>query len=210
MAALFFSWHPGIDRVLACFECVIVYFRPIDTLKMISLTFLASFFRGPLCGALALLLWLLPFAACSPGAALEKPGTIYAVKKVVDGDTFWVDNGTRKGMKVRLIGVDAPETRRTGKKKKGYYGKEAKDYVTQKLQNGPVRLVTDVDSLDRYGRTLAYAYLPDGTFLNADLVKNGYAVVMTVPPNVRHADLFIKLQRKARKQQKGLWQKQPF
>ena len=56
-------------------------------------------------------------------------------------------------------------------------------------------------------RILAYAYLEDGTFLNAYLVENGYAMVLTVPPNVKHTDLFLKLQQNARIQNKGLWGK---
>ncbi len=129
------------------------------------------------------------------------------VTRVVDGDTFWADNGTEKGMKIRLIGVDAPESRKTGKKEIGYYGKEAKVYLKNLLHGKLVKLVSDVDSLDRYGRTLSYVYLEDGTFVNADLVKNGYAMVMTLPPNVRYADVFVKLQREARENRRGLWKK---
>lgn len=129
------------------------------------------------------------------------------VTRVVDGDTFWAANGTKKGVKVRLIGVDAPESKKTGKKEIGYYGKEAKVYLTNLLKGKRVRLVSDVDSLDRYGRTLSYVYLEDGTFVNAELMKNGFAMVMTIPPNVKYADLFVKLQRDARKRSRGLWKK---
>ncbi len=129
------------------------------------------------------------------------------VTKVVDGDTFWADNGTEKGLKIRLIGVDAPESRKTGKKEIGYYGKEAKAYLKEMLDGKRIRLVSDVDSLDRYGRTLSYVYLEDGTFVNADLMKNGYAMAMTIPPNVRFADLFVQLQREARDNKLGLWGK---
>ncbi len=58
---------------------------------------------------------------------------------------------------------------------------------------------------DKYGRLLAYVYQEDGTFVNAWLVENGYAMVMTVPPNVKHQDLFLKLQREAREARRGLW-----
>lgn len=58
---------------------------------------------------------------------------------------------------------------------------------------------------DKYGRLLAYVYLEDGTFVNAWLVENGYAMVMTVPPNVRHQELFLRLQREAREAKRGLW-----
>lgn len=131
----------------------------------------------------------------------------YTVTKVVDGDTFWIDDGTRKGKKVRLIGVDAPETRRTARKEIGYYGDESKRYLTGLLLNMEVRLEYDVDPTDRYGRTLAYVFLEDGTFVNAALLKQGYAMVLTVPPNVRYAERFVKYQAQARKKGRGLWQK---
>src|SRR5687768_13702435 len=88
--------------------------------------------------------------------------TYHKVIRVVDGDTFWIDDGTEKGEKIRLIGVDAPETRRTSRKEVGYYGKESKQYLTDLLQDNEVRLEYDVDPSDRYGRTLAYVYLRDG------------------------------------------------
>jgi micrococcal nuclease len=130
---------------------------------------------------------------------------LYSIKKIVDGDTFWIDNRTAKGLKVRLIGVNAPESRKTNRKDVEYYGKEAKTYLTKLLSNKRVRLVYDVAPKDRYGRALAYVYLEDGTFLNAHLVKNGYASVMTIPPNVKYADYFVKLQREARLNNRGLW-----
>jgi len=68
-----------------------------------------------------------------------------------------------------------------------------------------VRLEFDVQQFDKYGRTLAYVYLEDGTFVNAWLVENGFAQVMTVPPNVKHQEFFLKLQREAREAGRGLW-----
>lgn len=127
------------------------------------------------------------------------------VFKFVDGDTFWITNSKGQQEKIRLIGVDAPETRRTGKKEIGYYGKEASAYVFKLLDGKKIRLEYDVGKYDRYKRTLAYVYLEDGTFLNANLIENGYAMVMTVPPNVKYAELFVSLQREARGKKKGLW-----
>jgi micrococcal nuclease len=127
------------------------------------------------------------------------------ISKFVDGDTFWVKDSKGQEEKIRLIGIDAPEARRTGKKDIGHYGKEASAYLEKYIGEKRVRLELDVSRYDRYKRTLAYVYLEDGTFLNAHLVKEGYASVMTVPPNVRHADLFLKLQQEARKKKKGLW-----
>lgn len=135
----------------------------------------------------------------------KKSDGSFAVKKVSDGDTFWIYNGTEKGEKIRLIGADAPESRKTFKKEVGYYGKEAKEYLTNLLKGKRVKLEYDARRKDQYGRTLAYVYLQDGTFVNAELVKNGYAMVMTVPPNVKYADLFVKLQREARENNRGLW-----
>jgi micrococcal nuclease len=128
------------------------------------------------------------------------------VTKVVDGDTFWADDGTPGGIKVRMIGLDAPESRRTGRKEIGYYGQESKDYLSAWLTGKKVRLEYDVGKYDQYHRALAYVFLEDGTFVNAELLKRGYAIVLTVPPNVKYADEFIKLQRKARRHKRGLWE----
>lgn len=154
------------------------------------------------------LISFLVFSVSSCHTPLAKStGEYYKVTRVVDGDTFWVDDGTDKGLKIRLIGVDAPETRKTGRKEVGYYGAEAKTYLTNLLDDNEVWLEYDVDKTDRYGRTLAYVYLRDGTFVNAELVKRGYAMVMTVPPNVMFAEKFVQLQRQARKKERGLWKK---
>jgi micrococcal nuclease len=127
------------------------------------------------------------------------------VSKVVDGDTFWVINTIGKDEKIRLIGVNTPEVRNTGRTQVEYFGKEASDYVKALLTGRRVRLEYDVGRYDRYKRTLAYVYLEDGTFLNALLVKKGYANVATYPPNLKYVDLFIKLEREARGKGKGLW-----
>lgn len=128
-----------------------------------------------------------------------------SVTKVVDGDTFWIADGSAKGLMIRLIGVDAPESRNVFRKVIGYYGIESKQFMTTLLNGKKVRLEYDVDTLDQYGRTLAYVYLRDGTFVNAELVRKGYGMVMTVPPNVRYAEKFLKLQQTARKRNRGLW-----
>lgn len=129
----------------------------------------------------------------------------YKVTRIIDGDTFVVDDGTKKGIKIRLIGIDAPETRNTGKKQKGYYGIEAKQFLSSLIENKNILLEYDIEKLDRYKRTLAYAYLEDGTFVNAELVKQGYAQIATFPPNVKYAGLFLELQKEARDNNRGLW-----
>jgi micrococcal nuclease len=151
-----------------------------------------------------IVLTLPDFSCCSRGS-IDKDSQYLPVKRVVDGDTFWVDDGSVKGLKVRLIGVDAPESRNVFKKVIGYFGKESTQYLTSLIAGKKVRLEYDVDSLDQYGRTLAYVYLQNGTFVNAEFVKQGYAMVMTVPPNVKYAEKFVKLERRARNRNRGLW-----
>ena len=147
----------------------------------------------------------LVLSSCSVLSTGTTPESFYPVMRVIDGDTFWLDNGSEKGIKVRLIGVDAPETRRTRNKEIGYYAQESKEYLKNLIEGKEVRLGYDVDTLDYYKRTLAYVYTEKGLFVNAELVKKGYAMVMTVPPNVRYAEKFVKLARKARKKERGLW-----
>lgn len=156
-----------------------------------------------------LLLALCPALFAQSSGDAEKTHVYYPVARVVDGDTFWIDDGSDKGLKIRLIGVDAPEPRNNGKKLKGYFGTESSDYMNQLIGGKKVRLEYDAGRFDQYGRTLAYVYLEDGTFVNADLVKNGYATVMTTPPNVKYADTFVDLAAKARKHKKGLWKESP-
>jgi endonuclease YncB( thermonuclease family) len=127
------------------------------------------------------------------------------VTKVIDGDTFWVKDSQEHSFKVRFIGIDAPEVQNRGKKKKGPFAKEATEFVRQLTEGKKVLLVADIQKFDRYGRFLAYVYLPEGTFLNVKLVEEGYAVVSTFPPNVEHSQVLIEAQRLARKNSRGLW-----
>jgi len=126
------------------------------------------------------------------------------VYKVVDGDTFWVRNRQGNKVKIRLIGIDAPEDRNAFHKKKHPFGIVSKRYLDSLILDKNIRLEYDVDSLDRYGRTLAYAYLHD-VFINENMIKNGYALLMTVPPNVRYASQFVEGQNHARLNRLGLW-----
>jgi len=149
---------------------------------------------------------LIPAISCTLRPENSKEKTrYYTVTRIVDGDTFWLDDGSVSGLKVRLIGIDAPEAHDSEFKSKAYYGDEAKEYLKKLIGGRKVRLEYDIELYDQYDRTLAYAYLENGTFVNAEMVRNGYAMVMTIPPNVRHAGTFIDLARKARKQKKGLW-----
>ncbi|MCX5751918.1 MAG: thermonuclease family protein [Candidatus Saganbacteria bacterium] len=131
----------------------------------------------------------------------ESNQNLYTVSRVVDGDTIQLFSGE----KVRYIGIDTPETKHP-KKPVQYFGKEASE-ANKKLVGGKqVRLEFDVQKRDKYGRLLAYVYVGD-VFVNAWLVENGFAQVMTIPPNVKHQELFLKLQKQARENNRGLWGK---
>lgn len=142
--------------------------------------------------------------SCRSGQYQQASQYIY-VTKVIDGDTFWGNDAGLDEVRVRLLGIDAPESRKSEHKEVGYYGKESEEYLKSLLSRKKVRLEYDVDKYDQYGRTLAYVYLEDGTFVNSELLKYGYARVVTFPPNVKYADEFIRLQRKARRSKVGMW-----
>ena len=126
------------------------------------------------------------------------------VVKVVDGDTIHVRVDERVE-KVRYIGVNAPEVHHpTRGEEPG--GREASDANRRLVGGRQVRLELDIQSRDRYGRLLAYVWVGD-TMVNAELVRQGYAQVMTVPPNVRYQRLFLDLQRDARQAGRGLWRR---
>ena len=75
------------------------------------------------------------------------------------------------------------------------------------MEGKEVRLEYDVQRRDRYRRLLAYVYLEDGTFVNAELLRQGYAQLLTIPPDVKYVDLFVRLQKEAREAGRGLWGK---
>ncbi len=122
------------------------------------------------------------------------------VSRVVDGDTIELSTGE----KVRLIGVDTPETVHPSKPIE-FFGKEASAFTKSMVEGKRVRLEFDAEERDHYGRLLAYVYLEDGTFLNAEIVRQGYGQILSIPPNVKHADEFLKLQQEARDAGRGLW-----
>jgi len=139
----------------------------------------------------------------SPSKGAGAPRILQArVLEVIDGDTIKVAVQDRME-KVRYIGVNTPETKHPTKGAEPG-GREATEVNRQLVAGQQVRLELDVQERDRYGRLLAYVYVGD-QMVNAELVRRGYAQVMTIPPNVRHQDLFVKLLREAREQKRGLW-----
>ncbi|HVF13779.1 MAG TPA: thermonuclease family protein [Acidimicrobiales bacterium] len=142
------------------------------------------------------------FPAPAPPLVELPHGLDTTVERVVAGDTIVVAGGHH----IRLIGVDTPETK-DPRRPVQCFGREASTFLADLLPRGTgVRLVGDVEATDFYDRTLAYAYrLPDGLFVNADLVRQGYARVLTIPPNVAHTDELVALAQEAREAGRGLW-----
>ena len=84
-------------------------------------------------------------------------------------------------------------------------GLEASSFTRKLVEGKKIRLEFDIEMHDKYGRSLAYVYLEDGTFVNGRIVEAGYAQVMTIAPNVKYAETFLKLEREARQKGNGLW-----
>jgi len=148
-----------------------------------------------------LALVLLPFLVAPAVQGQPAEGL---VTRVVDGDTIHVQLGGRVE-KVRYIGVNTPEIHHPSKGEEP--GGRAAAEMNRRLVAGKrVRLELDVQTRDRHGRLLAYVWVGDA-MVNAELVRLGYAQVMTIPPNVKHQELFTKLQREAREAGRGLWRR---
>jgi len=136
----------------------------------------------------------------------EAPGATLSgrVVRVVDGDTVRVAlaGGVER---VRYIGVDTPESVKPGTPVQCYAHKASAENA--RLVGGRrVRLVLDVEPRDRFGRLLAYVYrADDGVFVNAQLVRRGFARPLTIPPDVRFAARFRALAAQARRDHRGLW-----
>lgn len=139
----------------------------------------------------------------------NKDENLYNVISVVDGDTFKI-NYDGEEAKVRLIGIDTPESVHPDKTKNTSYGKEASNYTKNLIERKNIKLEFDVSKTDKYGRLLAYVYLENGEMLNEKLIKEGYAQIATYPPNVKYADKFKSLQEEARKNKVGFWAKDIF
>lgn len=150
--------------------------------------------------ALALLVWAArEFAPDLFRPAPQPESGLRTVVRVVDGDTLLLDGDER----VRLIGIDTPESvdpRRAVER----FGKEASAFTRRMAEGKRVRLAFDQERTDRYGRTLAYVFLEDGTFLNAELIRQGFAHAYTRFP-FHYSEQFRAYEREAREQRRGLW-----
>ena len=132
---------------------------------------------------------------------------LWLVTKVVDGDTIWIE-GEGERLKVRLIGVDTPETVHPTKEVE-CYGPESSDFAKDTLAGTQVAITTDTSQgeVDKYGRTLAYVFLPSGQLFQELLVSGGYAYEYTFDEPYKYRDLLIEAEEQARLNGAGLWTK---
>jgi micrococcal nuclease len=147
-----------------------------------------------------------PAAECAPpesrrGLAPEESG-VCTVERVVDGDTLVCREA---GERVRLLLIDTPELAQRP------YGELARSELQRILPRGAsARLELDLEPRDRYGRLLAYVFAPDGTMANEHMARQGYAVVISFPPNLRHIDRIRAAVAEARAAGRGLWRGSAF
>ncbi|MBN3037881.1 MAG: thermonuclease family protein [Candidatus Omnitrophica bacterium] len=158
---------------------------------------------------LPIFLFFLVLSSCAPPDYSN-----ILVTKAIDGDTLRLATGE----KLRLIGIDTPEMYESEKLYRDAAssgedisviiarGRESHRFTQDLVENKTVSIEFDEEKYDDYGRLLGYAFLADGTFINAEIVKEGYAIPLTIRPNVRYADYIYRLYWQARQAKKGLWQ----
>lgn len=125
------------------------------------------------------------------------------VLRVVDGDTLKIQIAD-KDYKVRLLGVDTPESVSPKKEKNTKEGKIASEYTKKNLEGKDIILEFDVSPYDRYGRLLAYVYV-DGICYNEKLLEEGYAKVMMISPNVKNSKYYRQIEKQAKENNAGFW-----
>lgn len=151
----------------------------------------------------------------TPTAALlaaSDEARLKRVVKVIDGDTIEIENG----IKVRYIGIDTPEIHHP-KKDVQCFGKIAAEKNKELVEGKQIRLKKDISEMDRYGRLLRFVYLEEPTatgpatlFLNDYLVRQGYALASTYPPDITYASQFKEAEIEARENNRGLWRSCPL
>jgi micrococcal nuclease len=124
-----------------------------------------------------------------------------SVTYVIDGDTVILKSGEN----VRYIGIDTPEIDHENKKAEPL-GYAARSFNQTLLRAQGIRLEFDREKRDHYNRLLAYVFLPDGTFVNLELLRSGLGTYLHKPPNLKYAEALMQAQRKAMSGKRGVWQ----
>ncbi|WP_459129497.1 thermonuclease family protein [Guggenheimella bovis] len=160
-----------------------------------------------------LLLWLLtfviiaslfvPYSTAAKKDVEVNPKALYKVVRVIDGDTIVVRIG-KSNVTVRLLQVDAPESKHPNKNKNVPMGKTASNFVKKFLNKKSVRLELDEEKYDKYGRLLAYVYVKDKC-LNEVLIRESLAKTVKYGKNVKRYQTYLDIERKLRDKKKGIW-----
>lgn len=161
--------------------------------------------RRPLVALVAFVAVAVALAGCQADAEPRPELPFGTVVRVVDGDTMVIRLDGRDE-RVRLIGIDTPESVRPNSPVE-CYGKEASAFLEALTPAGSqVRLERDVEARDVYDRLLAYVYrADDDLFVNLEIVTQGFGQPLTIPPNVAHTERFVQASRDARDAGRGLW-----
>jgi len=171
-----------------------------------SLTLLSVALATSACSGIgAFLTQVPPTGTTQPGPTPER--TAARVVRVIDGDTIEVEIDGQE-YRLRYIGIDAPETVKENTPVE-WMGPQASAANRALVKGRVVYLEKDVSETDRYGRLLRYVFLADGTFVNGELVRQGYAQAITYAPDVKYQKLLRALEREARDAGRGLWQPTP-
>lgn len=139
-----------------------------------------------------------------PPAPLPPAGSTIVVKRAVDGDTLLLEDGRR----VRLLGVDTPETKREGTPVQPW-GPEAHEFTARLVEGKTVRLEFDRERQDKYGRVLAYVYVDD-VLLNEELLREGFGrALLNHPYSETMKRRFRQAEADARREHRGIWNSNP-
>ncbi len=152
---------------------------------------------------LRLITALLIFVGCTQ--QVESATNIGTVIEVIDGDTVDLSIAGHR-QRVRLIGIDTPETKHPSKPVQ-CFGPEATAFTKSLLLRGAeIRIERDTEARDTYDRLLVYLYrTSDNMFINLELVLQGYARVLTIEPNIAYIDKFVAASRDAHSNNRGMW-----
>ncbi|MEJ5228077.1 thermonuclease family protein [Thermodesulfovibrio sp.] len=139
-------------------------------------------------------------------ACAKRESEYYKVTEIHDGDTLTIVKDSFLGIlvkteRIRLIGIDAPELAQEP------WGRKAKNHLKKLIRESSwlVKIELDVQQRDKYGRLLAYLWDKNGNMINYMMIRDGYAMVYTIPPNVKYAEKFVEAQRVAREEKRGIW-----
>ena len=179
---------------------------------IISLLLLCSFILGRVSNGNDSSAWPTPTVSTAPtslpplveGISTSSESGTFKVTRVVDGDTIEIEGGE----KIRYLGIDTPETV-DPRKPVQCFGIEASKKNKELVEGKTVHLEKDITDRDKYSRLLRYVWVGD-LFINLELVKQGFAISYTHPPDVKYQNEFLAAEKEAREAERGLWEACPI